>query len=326
MSTPFLLIHIGAGKHLETNDQEYKQVIKRALSKNDVDGIDSIKSASMILDEHKLVNSGFGSSPNMIGKISNDASILQYDHSQLIAYKCLHNINHNQPIREVIRVFNCIDKLFEIKQLNKIGLVKPRILDYSTRNYLYPEVGIEIPGDAEVLENQQNQFQLYSKALDLMKDEVQDTIGMIHICGATSLAASSGGNFLKLPGRVGCAGVVGAGTAFKVSGEIEISCLCSGNGEDIILLQLANLMIDNWEIPPHEIDPMIRGKWQDIAKFSERLYIGAVLVVHNTTSGCINVIYYHTTETFYFGYNFKGTKIIQSKLNGNYIVGEFQVK
>ncbi|GMF07440.1 unnamed protein product [Ambrosiozyma monospora] len=87
---------------------------------------------------------------------------------------------------------------------------------------------------------------------------IQDTIGVCFIDTDTNTiitGCSSGGNLLKDHGRVGCSGVIGSGlfthTHQKPDGNdnsngdqnqnntVQISVMCSGNGEDIIQMNLA---------------------------------------------------------------------------------------
>ncbi|EGV65430.1 hypothetical protein PSN45_002390 [Yamadazyma tenuis] len=328
MQSPLLVLHIGAGNHPEILNSKYRQVIRKALSQQQGsrDGKLVVLAAAEILDECPLVNSGYGSSLNISGNVNNDASFLAFEGSTMIRYNCLYNIDHNYPLRETVRLFDSIDALFDQKSLDSIGLVKPKVLDYTARHYVYQQLSGDVVNEPPPIHpSQQRFFDKYKNFLEADAHSVQDTIGLIHIDGPkTHLAASSGGNFLKLPGRVGCAAVVGAGVGYRAVDEFEVSCLCSGNGEDIILLNLANFMttLVRADSGVDSVPGMVRQAWESIRTLSDKLYVGVVLVINDKVNGCKRLIYYHTTETFYFGYHYRNSKVVLSRLTGNYVVGE----
>lgn len=328
MPSPLLIAHIGAGNHSKKNEKEYKKLIKLSLNPH-TDGIHAIIECSKVLDDSPLTNTGYGSSLNILGKISNDASILQFKDGKMSHFGVVNDINHKYPLFECIEMFKDIDELYINKKLKSIGLTKPKIIHYSAKRNIYEMLGKSYnQQECEIPEKEQKLFEIFQKGLLNTVDEtVQDTVGIIHINDdITTIGTSSGGNFLKLPGRVGCAGVIGAGIDFKLKESQEVSCACSGNGEDIIMMKLANYMVTEWDQDISTLNQALQSKWSNIHTDRSKLYVGVIIVIKEKDTNDIRIIYYHTTETFYFGFQYHSTKIITSRLDKEpYIVGEYHI-
>lgn len=326
-----LVLHIGAGNHLLKQNEKYHALIKDALIQNN-DSLKCISRSSSILEKSPLTNCGYGSSLNFNGEVSNEASFLQNVGGKITKYGSMHDIHSPCPISETIDIFNKIDLMYLEQKFDKIGITRPLILRHSIKSFVYQKLGLENEEESNlVLDNQNKKYEIYKQGfIDIPKEEVQDTIGLIHQVGdITSVAASSGGNFLKLPSRIGCAGIIGSGLGIKSNNELEVSCMCSGNGEDIILLNLSNLLINQLLQDPetniHEflIAESERVPLNIVINGKPKLYVGVILLVNHKKDNYKQLIYYHTTESFYFGYRFKDKiKVIQSRNKGNYALGE----
>ncbi|GMG30350.1 unnamed protein product [Ambrosiozyma monospora] len=172
---------------------------------------------------------------------------------------------------------------------------------------------------------------------------IQDTIGVCFIDTDTNTiitGCSSGGNLLKDHGRVGCSGVIGSGlfTYTYQKGDdhsngnqndtIQISVMCSGNGEDIIQMNLAREVCNNI-IETHystsssstetssslshkpisqTVSEFIISKLSKNvslraldSQFNEKLYVGVIGYVFDSELKERLVFYFHSTETFAFG-------------------------
>lgn len=348
-----MVIHIGAGKHSRRQDNKYKKVIKKALLTHDNEGIKAIKLSSEVLDSVSLINSGYGAALNLEGNSDNDASFVQYGQQKVMKYFSCHNIKHNYPLQESFSLYDKIQRLYK-EDLSKLGLISPNVVNYQCRDQVNKRLGIEeVELQTNIPDRQKKVYDLFKEGYladsidEQTEDEdclgqaqaIQDTIGIIHrnnLDQINTLAASSGGNFLKLPGRIGCAGIVGAGLGYKFTNDEEINCMCSGTGEDITLISLANLVVNyassnNLQVEHlHEIIKAEASKYDLKHVNNDSVYCGILLTIHDKHTHHTRLIYYHTTETFYFGYNNKGQiKIIQSRLNSvkqDYVVGEYMIK
>lgn len=346
-----LVVHIGAGKHSQSLDSQYKRTIRRSLLATNPDGMIAIHNCSKILDGYSRINSGYGSCLNIVGEPTNDVSFVQYTNDKVVKYFSCHNVVHNFPLQESIKLYNNIQLLYQ-RDLGKLGLVRPNVIDYDCRSQVEARLGLEGPeGDlapeVAIPTRQRELFDLFQRGfLTDVEDteieeeaediEVQDTIGMIHRntqTQTTTIAASSGGNFLKLPGRIGCAGIIGAGLGYRFTNTEDINCMCSGTGEDLIMLNMANYIINNWIQGHMDIENFHHIIKLEADKYllntsKDTIYMGAILTIHDKNTRQTRLIYYHTTETFYFGYNNNGDiKIVQSKIGStNYVIGEYMIK
>jgi len=191
--------------------------------------------------------------------------------------------------------------------------------------------------NSENLDNT-NESILRQHRLDVSQS-VQDTVGLLETGDSIKMSTSSGGAFLRPPGRVSCAGVYGAGSGFGRVGDTMVMCFCSGNGDDIVKMalashisdRLARIVNEEWtELGPTLVDIVReRSTICQLQAVDENLnsivYVGVVAVVkqHNK----LRVVYCHSTETFYFGFRGQtGTEIVLSKHNkpGTFVCGEYR--
>ncbi|KAM9918894.1 hypothetical protein OXX59_008334 [Metschnikowia pulcherrima] len=175
---------------------------------------------------------------------------------------------------------------------------------------------------------------------------IEDTVGYIQVSASearTRISSSSGGNFYRLPGRISCAGILGSGIGYSCHGEIEVSCMCSGNGDDIIAMSLASYLSES--IAEHISDS---EEWPDLgpylknrilskskqvaktavnAKLEEITYVGVLLLVK--TPNTTRLVFCHSTESFYFAFRSRGEIEIVLSNNpgavGEFIFGEYKL-
>ncbi|KAF7998975.1 hypothetical protein HF325_006507 [Metschnikowia pulcherrima] len=168
---------------------------------------------------------------------------------------------------------------------------------------------------------------------------IEDTVGYIQVSASearTRISSSSGGNFYRLPGRISCAGILGSGIGYSCHGEIEVSCMCSGNGDDIIAMSLASYLSESiaehileseeWpDLGPY-LKNRILAKSKQVAKtavnanLEEITYVGVLLLVK--TPNTTRLVFCHSTESFYFAFRLRGE--IETVLSNNPgAVGEF---
>lgn len=163
-------------------------------------------------------------------------------------------------------------------------------------------------------------------------DLVQDTIGLVQLkTSSVTMCTSSGGNFFKLPGRIGCAGILGCAIESVSNETRRITCMCSGNGEQIIQLTLAKSLCQR------ALDYGGEDLAQElIAWMKSRLidpYIGVILTFEDNQEGN-RLLYFHSTESFFFGFlNHQEMEVVLSRLvesiydtgKRKFMYGEFKI-
>ncbi|KAI5953046.1 hypothetical protein KGF57_004038 [Candida theae] len=285
--------------------------MKRALKRGDVINVNSV------LEHSSVTNTGFGSSLNAFGEVEIDASYIKSNGES----GALSGLQSFSPTQELFRIYKEINELYK-KQPN---LTRPLSLHCSgLQKYMDIDVDDHL-GSAKAKEI----WMGYSGRQDQYPVEgaISDTIGSIVInSNDTTLATTSGGNFFKLPGRIGCAGIVGAAIYYEKIGDLEISCMCSGNGEQIIKYSLAQLIVTNVHLMDEgkygpQLEKLLIGKDKD-------LYCGFVIVLKKS-DGRIHLLYGHTTETFYFGTRVNdSTSVVLScaEKEGKFTFGEYKLQ
>lgn len=310
-----LVIHIGAGKHDPNKLKKYKILLRNALSKT------LIVEASDVIESSPLTNTGYGSSLNLLGKVECDASFITNDKIGAVV-----NMSCKNPTKELFRVFQYLDTLYESDETD---LTSPVMLTYPLLKNLVPH----IVDDDLVSEKSRKIYDMYKDKIfqgDYSKHcaiphEISDTIGITYISdNETTIVTSSGGNFFKLPGRIGCAGVIGAAIARKKLDDCEICCMCSGNGEQIIKSKLAWEIANNiYNVAGDEYGEYLERK---VYELNPKFYVGFIIILNYQSR--VQLLYGHTTPTFYFGFRSPNqTRVILSSSDklGHFTFGEYSL-
>lgn len=360
-----LVVHIGAGNHLRSRDLEYKKLLQNALRST------THNAAAIALEEPPLTNTGCGSSLNMDGKVECDASIIQANMNkrQIEVSVAAHNIQHKTPTLALWGGMDALKRDYSTKY-GFWGLSAPVVFDYGA---IASRFGLEIDSQTELVHGlKRTVFELYRDRIEILgsRDDweedlgknqekdveedqkaqestkvhsvhlpysvVQDTIGIIHATDEhLTVLSSSGGNFFKLPGRIGCAGIVGAAAAVRFFGLWCISCLCSGNGDDIVQMNLAATIAGRFKDP--DTFGFLLVSYIEEAAFSLPLqaqdshgnsiiYVGVLCVLHNISTGETRLVYSHSTESFYFGYmGDKPHTVLSRSRAGVFVQGEYKI-
>lgn len=318
-----LVIHIGAGCHSRLLDKEYKTLLKKALAKD-------FFQASQIIELSPLTNTGYGSSLDLNGHASCDCSLFVHNgRGKLLS---LHNVTHKHPTSVCSQILEELDMMYAKDRMGSLGLLRPAMLNYEVVRQMWdlPQENLILPKNQAVYEK----FKAAEKLLEV--PEVQDTVGLIEVGAMTRVAASSGGNILRLPSRTSCAGVFGAGSGFHKAGNIEVSCMCSGNGDDIIRMGLANIVAmklaeqqDREDLAQLMVEIVQqRSTVLEMEAVDESLasicYVGVIAVIKAEKT---RLIYCHSTDSFYFGFRSGNeTEIVLSRgAAGRFVCGEFRL-
>ncbi|CAK9441183.1 uncharacterized protein LODBEIA_P50520 [Lodderomyces beijingensis] len=341
-----LVIHIGAGNHHASSNSKYAKLIKKALSKH------TIAESSRVLEDSPWTNTGYGSSLNRLGQVEIDASFISHGGDDgttrmgsLTGLKC------RNPTVEMFRIYDEIAKEYQTTpELNV-----PLALNCTS---LKSFVGIrEDDSEGLVSEKSYRIFQLYKNGVSSVardKEEgegVMDTIGLAHITHVgVDIATSSGGNFFKLPGRMGCAAIPGAAIAFLQNESGLFCCMCSGDGEQIVKYHLASTIIEKYTLyekanndddndndDDDDDDESQRQHFceyvkSELTRLDPNFYFGFILIVARRggmdEEATRNLIYGHSTKSFHFGFRVGDqTKAILSfaEKEADFTFGEYRL-
>ena len=374
-----LIIHIGAGNHSKSKRSQYKRLLVTALNQ------DGFREASRIIEQSKLTNTGYGSSLDLSGCVECDASFIEVS-DKIRTGALVGIDDSMTPITRMLEVYGKVGAIYErwrrfgltapilmnygkwrqmaernkdprLRQDDNISGLSQEIYSqegHGSSNNFTNHAGL-VTNDLLILPEAQKIYDTYQGHLfgdsnpyviPELAHEITDTIGVIEIGSKTTIATSSGGNFFKLPGRIGCAGVVGSAIGFARVNNVEISCMCSGNGEDIMKMELANFLVnavyDEAEEEYRDYGNFVvtkikeQSKKYDLSSVNSDgkiiVYLGAIVVINYLKSGRSRIIYCHSTESFYFGYSDGGEpNIVVSSLDNvdrvgmSFACGEFLV-
>ncbi|KAF6204706.1 hypothetical protein GE061_018867 [Apolygus lucorum] len=154
---------------------------------------------------------------------------------------------------------------------------------------------------------------------DANEDQKLDTVGAVAIDmnGESAASCSSGGVLIKLPGRVGQAGVVGAGCW----AEGPVAVTVSGNGEDLLRTSLCK-EVAKAIISSNDLASTLVQTITKLFLESRYLTMGSsklcgVLAVKKDPEGGGELAWAHTTQSMAVGFissNFSSPKFQISRL------------
>ncbi|CAI5759145.1 unnamed protein product [Candida verbasci] len=304
------VIHIGAGKHNKDKNDSYKKLLKYSIRKENFIEI------AKAIESSVLTNTGYGSSLNLLGQVECDASYINC-YNYTIKQGALVGMDVLHPIENLINTYSKVEETYQNSDLSQ-----PLILNYKSLQSIKI-----IPRSEQVNLVSSQARRIYDFYKDqvfnneqfqqiIIPEETTDTIGVITMTlNETNIATSSGGNFFKLPGRIGCAGIIGSGIAFKKFEDYEISCMCSGSGEDIIKYSLANTIVNN--ILNQDYREYLHNLVKDI-------YVGVIVIIKEIDK--VQLIYCHTTESFHFAFKVNHDIKVILSYNNIFTIGEYKLQ
>lgn len=314
-----ILSHVGAGRHDHQRKQQYCSLLRKCSSHIEslttststkpfaLDRYDPLlqllKASSQFLESSPLTNTGYGSSLNIDGEVECDGSVLLMVDGKLLR-SSLYGISERFPVTK------CIESLKRQYIESGLGITNPVIVKDS------PCEG----SSSDLISPKSQAFYTRYRHHLSPPDPVSDTVGITILDpqGNVAIGSSSGGNMFKKPGRIGCAAIVGAGLFSKRNENYIVTMMCSGNGEDIISMDLARSCCTRIisslkdELDPHvcytSLGKAIEESAEEVllkARISHSetgLYVGCCGLVSNRKNGETIVVYAHSTETFVFRY------------------------
>jgi beta-aspartyl-peptidase (threonine type) len=218
-----IVAHGGA----ETSTGEaYIKGLESAVLKGDIKlqngcgGLDSIEAVVNELEDNPLYNAGFGSVLNYQGVVELDASIMNGENGEFGSVAALKGIRHAISVAKKV-----------MKDTDNLLLAGEGALKFALDNGFRSESCI-IPAQLESwVKASKMGFKIKNAEFSLSTGMPKggDTVGCVLLDDNGNLAAgnSTGGLFLKRPGRVGDAPFIGGG----IISSKYCSVVCTGTGE-----------------------------------------------------------------------------------------------
>ncbi|KAH3661273.1 hypothetical protein OGAPHI_006680 [Ogataea philodendri] len=312
MSDKLTLVHFGAGNHTDPPDK-FRRLFRRAIRSTPASRplfesqLAELVSISQTIEESPLTNTGLTSSVARDGSIQCDSSVFVYNRTTL-----KHTQSSLLANTSAHPTTDCAIQYVLQQNQNDLGLTAPVALVGKTDRTL------ELNGPMKQFYDKFKPALCKIDAVDrkTVASIVSDTIG-VSLVGRTTVTTgvSSGGSLFKRPGRIGCSGVVGAGCYTAQQEGFLANVLCSGNGEDIIQMDLARTvcrhLLSNRHSGRMTCDLVAEAAYTAAEEvelraldenYKPRLYVG-VCGYFEAPDNLKCVFYFHTTETFVFGYS-----------------------
>lgn len=284
-------------------------------SLDDLDGSDVLETVSKAIEGSPLTNTGYGSSVASDGHIYCDSSVQILD---LNTGKS----DQSTVVRNSSRypIADALDQLQRNRLCDrrKTRGITPSLVTISSKQ---PDDSLLTDGMALI----------YRQNPADCADDVSDTIGCCHITdNQIAVASSSGGSLFKDPGRIGCSGVPGASCYTTSTLDLTAAVLCSGNGEDIIQMDLARAIAEHLTTTRSKelVCKRVASHVHKLAKahhlqavndqYAPELYVGVLGYLADIREHRRYVFYFHTTESFAFAYKHRDhTHWIMSRLDSS---------
>ncbi|RKP28331.1 N-terminal nucleophile aminohydrolase [Metschnikowia bicuspidata] len=321
-----LVVHIGAGFHSPKLTTAYRKLLKSSLTQ------DLIKSTSCVIEKSLLTNTGKGSNVDREGHASLDATYLQIKGKNVVKALSLINICDENPTNQILEANEWLDMEFSGGSLSsQFGLLRPTSLHHSTLQAKRRHLLVNDVTHSET----ESASEHHSGEIDddggphsdLIPCTIEDTVGIAEIKEEVITAVtSSGGNFFKIPGRVSCAGIMGAGIAYSCKDQIQVITICTGNGDDITRMGLAGFLSEQIATQVSITSDQYFLSSVD-SQGNPRIYLGAIVLL--ITPEYQRLLFCHSTESFYFGFKLKnGIEIVMSRKDAktdDFLHGEYRL-
>ena len=321
-----LVIHGGAGAWRAEKLEKAEIILDKISSEGfevlkNKGALDAVECVIKRMEEDELFNAGRGLVLNLFGEIEMDAGIM-LDEDNLGFVANVKNLLH--PIVLARKVMEITDHIFlagsGAELLGKcLGLtVDDHALRTKERENQWRTAIRALIQHMEVKDSYIKRIkQIYPKLLKIilnneeilnvvrkrLSDGIYDTVGAVAFDGTSLVAGTStGGIFMKFPGRIGDTPIIGAGTyARKNVGAAS----ASGVGEQIIRAQLCLKVVERMKsISANEAVAMVL---EEIASRRD-LQAGVIAIDHKGNFGVA-----HTTKRFPVAVVTKNMKIVKSE-------------
>ncbi|KAG7098750.1 hypothetical protein E1B28_000660 [Marasmius oreades] len=249
----FVAVHGGAGSHNTSTDKGIKKALREAcrvgLPQTHVSVLNIVEYAIIALEDDPCLNAGFGSNLTLDGTVECDASLMNGSN----AFGAVAAVS---AVKNPIRLARSI--LDHSQKSDPLGRIPPLLLvSDGARAFAIEHAIPTVSPESLVCDKAKNTWSRWKEkhnsgsisTTDIGEiHALQDTVGAVAVCGdAVAAGVSSGGLLLKFPGRVGEAGIFGAGcwaqrwerSSPSCFSRHTMACSVSGAGEYITRASLA---------------------------------------------------------------------------------------
>lgn len=230
-----LALHAGAGNRSHSAEKATRRLLREALLgvaerlPSEASAVDVVTAAVSILEDSPITNAGVGSCLTLDGTVECDAAVCSVD--SVGAVGAVVGVKNPVWLAGMVRE--------AAARRGPLGLVNPCVMTGAGAQQFAVQCGASLQADCHRTEATQQTWRKYRDGLGRcpLLDSATDTVGAValDVRGNLAAAASSGGNWLKPPGRLGAAAIPNAGLA--VAGDCAVAA--SGIGELIIRDSLA---------------------------------------------------------------------------------------
>lgn len=240
--------------------------------------LESVEKAVMALEDDPLFNAGYGSVLNLSGEVEMDAAIMNGNDYRCGAVAVIKGVRN--PVCVARKV---MEQTSHVLLAGEGAGLFARQMGFAPFN---PVAGEQRQSWEQALAKlKQGESLNVSSFTGLAK--ACDTVGCVAVNdGRTAAASSTGGSFLKLPGRVGDTPVIGGGIYASPHG----AAVCTGLGEVFIRLQGAAWAVNLISQGVSVID----AAEATIRRLAAINAVGGILVVDNKE----NAAAFHNSSSF----------------------------
>ena len=241
---PIILVHGGAGSFGRRNFKEYRSCLKDAVTNGyeallSGSAIEGVVEAVKIMEDCGHMNAGIGSVLNLHGYVEMDAGIMDGKTMRAAGVALIRKIRN--PILLAKAIMDHTDHVllagdFAEKLGEKLGLETYDFVPQEDKKRKYNELY------SKLLKGDIKHLRRISELVQKYKDIAYGTVGAVALDreGRLAAATSTGGYWLKLPGRIGDTPIVGAG--FYANKNAAASS--TGIGEYILIAGLCRKAVE----------------------------------------------------------------------------------
>ncbi|CAN6670545.1 hypothetical protein TRVA0_043S00496 [Trichomonascus vanleenenianus] len=315
----FIAIHLGAGRHSPRKDRAHRRLcdvlcqfgLQQLSAGENCRSV--VSDVAKLLEKSPMGNSGYGSSLNCNGVVQCDGSMME---TELMVGTA---VGACGGVASTVEVANALQTQLR-EPRDKWGRSKPLFLAGKDVEEFAINRGLALDSaQNKISEEAQRYYDHWTEIINSGRypcregephgAEITDTIGII--CrdnfGQLCIASASGGNALKPAGRIGCAGVVGAGIDIlkdPISPQRLVAAATSGHGEDIITARLASTACVEFLSNDFEESASFHSVHNRVKSLpflqSDPPYFGLMVVTQDEATATLN--YAHTTESMIIAY------------------------
>lgn len=241
-----------------------RKAVLAGYGDGNVNIIDMVEQTVRLLEDNPLYNAGFGSVLNHDGEVEMDASIMDGLTGRCGAVAAIKNVKN--PVSVARKVMEMTSHVL----IAGDGALKfARNMDF---DYFDPIIDTQRESWVTARNLQKSGQDLEFSAFTGLPTSC-DTVGcvVLHRDGVAA-GSSTGGTFLKLPGRVGDSPVIGGGIFASPCG----AAVCTGRGEAFIEMAGAMRAVSLLE---QGLTPEQSGK-EIIARIEAKKAVGGILIVN----------------------------------------------